>query len=64
MLFAENPKNMQPDEFFGIFVEFMETFKSAKAENEAARKKKDEDERRRKMEHEVCTNICEKGTAF
>nr|CAB3236063.1 disheveled-associated activator of morphogenesis 2 [Phallusia mammillata] len=51
-LFAEDPNKLQPDQFFGLFTSFMETFNNAKKENIAMKKKKDDEERRRKQEIE------------
>ena len=52
ILFGEDQKS-QPNEFFGLFVEFLETFKNAKKENEIMKKKKEEEEKRKRMEQEV-----------
>lgn len=45
---------MQPDEFFGIFDQFLQSFTEAQQENENMRKRKEEEERRAKMEAQVC----------
>lgn len=45
---------MQPDEFFGIFDQFLQSFAEAQQENENMRKRKEEEERRAKMEAQVC----------
>ena len=45
---------MQPDEFFGIFDQFLQSFVEAQQENENMRKRKEEEERRAKMEAQVC----------
>lgn len=44
---------MQPDEFFGIFDQFLQSFTEAQQENENIRKRKEEEERRAKMEAQV-----------
>lgn len=41
---------MQPDEFFGIFDTFLQSFAEAKQDLENMRKKKEEEERRARME--------------
>ncbi|XP_015272589.1 PREDICTED: disheveled-associated activator of morphogenesis 2-like [Gekko japonicus] len=41
---------MQPDEFFGIFDTFLQSFTEAKQDLENMRKKKEEEERRARME--------------
>lgn len=45
---------MQPDEFFGIFDQFLQSFSEAQQENENIRKRKEEEERRAKLEAQVC----------
>lgn len=52
--FGEDPVKMQPDEFFGIFDQFLQSFTEAQQENENMRKRKEEEERRAKMEAQVC----------
>lgn len=47
---------MQPDEFFGIFDQFLQSFTEAQQENENIRKRKEEEERRAKMEAQVNTS--------
>lgn len=44
---------MQPDEFFGIFDQFLQSFGEAQQENENMRRRKEEEERRAKMEAQV-----------
>lgn len=44
---------MQPDEFFGIFDQFLQSFSEAQQENENMRRRKEEEERRAKMEAQV-----------
>ncbi|MEQ2238118.1 Disheveled-associated activator of morphogenesis 1 [Ilyodon furcidens] len=48
--FGEDASKMQPDEFFGIFDQFLQSFTEAQQENENIRKRKEEEERRAKME--------------
>nr|XP_060610079.1 disheveled-associated activator of morphogenesis 2 isoform X2 [Anolis sagrei ordinatus] len=48
--FGENEGRMQPDEFFGIFDAFLQSFTEAKQDLENMRKKKEEEERRARME--------------
>lgn len=52
---------MQPDEFFGIFDQFLQSFTEAQQENENIRKRKEEEERRAKMEAQVCDIVDCKG---
>ncbi|XP_078503454.1 disheveled-associated activator of morphogenesis 2 isoform X1 [Lissotriton helveticus] len=49
-LFGEGEGKMQPDEFFGIFDTFLQSFAEAKLDLEAMRKRKEEEERRARME--------------
>lgn len=51
--FGEDASKMQPDEFFGIFDQFLQSFAEAQQENENLRKRKEEEERRAKMEAQV-----------
>ncbi|XP_030051635.1 disheveled-associated activator of morphogenesis 2 isoform X1 [Microcaecilia unicolor] len=48
--FGESEGRMQPDEFFGIFDTFLQSFVEAKQDLENMRKKKEEEERRARME--------------
>ncbi|XP_053315011.1 disheveled-associated activator of morphogenesis 2 isoform X2 [Spea bombifrons] len=48
--FGEPGGQMQPDEFFGIFDTFLQSFAEAKQDLENMRKKKEEEERRARME--------------
>ncbi|XP_044298437.1 disheveled-associated activator of morphogenesis 2 isoform X3 [Varanus komodoensis] len=48
--FGETEGRMQPDEFFGIFDTFLQSFTEAKQDLENMRKKKEEEERRSRME--------------
>ncbi|KAK1889508.1 Disheveled-associated activator of morphogenesis 1-A [Dissostichus eleginoides] len=51
--FGEDASKMQPDEFFGIFDQFLQSFAEAQQENENMRKRKEEEERRTKMEAQL-----------
>lgn len=51
--FGEDASKIQPDEFFGIFDQFLQSFSEARQENENMRKRKEEEERRAKMEAQV-----------
>ncbi|XP_039597852.1 disheveled-associated activator of morphogenesis 1 isoform X1 [Polypterus senegalus] len=51
--FGEDAMKMQPDEFFGIFDQFLQSFGDAKRENENMRRKKEEEERRARMEAQL-----------
>lgn len=51
--FGEEAGKMQPDEFFGIFDQFLQAVSEAKQENENMRKRKEEEERRARMEAQV-----------
>ncbi|XP_051878521.1 disheveled-associated activator of morphogenesis 1 isoform X1 [Pristis pectinata] len=51
--FGEETGKIQPDEFFGIFDQFLQAFAEAKQENENMRRKKEEEERRAKMEAQL-----------
>ncbi|XP_075451499.1 disheveled-associated activator of morphogenesis 2 isoform X4 [Ascaphus truei] len=48
--FGETEGKMQPDEFFGIFDTFLQSFTEAKQDLENMRKKKEEEDRRARME--------------
>ncbi|GCB70603.1 hypothetical protein scyTo_0008622 [Scyliorhinus torazame] len=48
--FSEAETKMQPDEFFGIFDAFLQSFTEAKQDLENMRRKKEEEERRARME--------------
>ncbi|KAG8123386.1 hypothetical protein E2320_018746, partial [Naja naja] len=50
--FGESEGRMQPDEFFGIFDTFLQSFTEAKQDLENMRKKKEEEERRAHGSHE------------
>jgi len=49
-MFGEEPRRMQPEEFFGIFDLFLIAFSEARADNERFRRQRDEEEKRQKME--------------
>lgn len=51
--FGEDTDKMQPDEFFGIFDQFLQAVTEAKQENENMRRRKEEEERRARMEAQV-----------
>ncbi|XP_069494990.1 disheveled-associated activator of morphogenesis 1 isoform X1 [Ambystoma mexicanum] len=51
--FGEDTGKMQPDEFYGIFDQFLQAFSEAKLENEKMKKRKEEDERRARMEAQL-----------
>ncbi|XP_059212188.1 disheveled-associated activator of morphogenesis 1-like isoform X2 [Centropristis striata] len=51
--FGEDAGKMQPDEFFGIFDQFLQSFAEAQQENENMRRRKEEEERRAKMEAQL-----------
>lgn len=52
-VFGEEPSSMQPDDFFGIFDQFLQAFAEAKQDNENMRKRKEEEERRAQREAQV-----------
>ncbi|XP_076129431.1 disheveled-associated activator of morphogenesis 1b isoform X1 [Alosa pseudoharengus] len=51
--FGEEDGKMQPDEFFGIFDQFLQAFGEARQENENMRRRKEEEERRSRMEAQM-----------
>uniref|UniRef100_A0A8B9G577 Dishevelled associated activator of morphogenesis 1 n=1 Tax=Amazona collaria TaxID=241587 RepID=A0A8B9G577_9PSIT len=51
--FGEDTDKMQPDEFFGIFDQFLQAVTEAKQENENMRRRKEEEERRALMEAQL-----------
>uniref|UniRef100_A0A452QRH1 Dishevelled associated activator of morphosis 1 n=1 Tax=Ursus americanus TaxID=9643 RepID=A0A452QRH1_URSAM len=51
--FGEEAGKIQPDEFFGIFDQFLQAVSEAKQENENMRRKKEEEERRARMEAQL-----------
>lgn len=48
--FGEEEGRMQPDEFFGIFDTFLQSFTEARQDLENMQRRKDEEERRARME--------------
>ncbi|XP_022918586.1 disheveled-associated activator of morphogenesis 1 isoform X2 [Onthophagus taurus] len=52
-LFGEDPAQIQPDEFFGIFDTFLSSLQEAKQDNENLKKKQEEEEKRAKQEAEL-----------
>lgn len=53
-LFGEDGSVIQPDEFFGIFDQFLTSFMEARHDNENFKRRQEEDEKRAKQEAEVC----------
>ncbi|XP_037596395.1 disheveled-associated activator of morphogenesis 1 [Cebus imitator] len=51
--FGEEAGKIQPDEFFGIFDQFLQAVSESKQENENMRKRKEEEERRARMEAQL-----------
>ncbi|XP_056623580.1 disheveled-associated activator of morphogenesis 1 [Triplophysa dalaica] len=51
--FGEDSTRMQPDEFFGIFDQFLQAFNEAKQDNENMQRRKEEEERRARMEAQL-----------
>uniref|UniRef100_A0A672PE58 Dishevelled associated activator of morphosis 1 n=1 Tax=Sinocyclocheilus grahami TaxID=75366 RepID=A0A672PE58_SINGR len=51
--FGEDATRMQPDEFFGIFDQFLHAFSEAKQDNENMQRRKEEEERRARMEAQL-----------
>ncbi|XDV42925.1 hypothetical protein PO909_011502 [Leuciscus waleckii] len=51
--FGEDVTRMQPDEFFGIFDQFLQAFSEAKQDNENMQRRKEEEERRARMEAQL-----------
>lgn len=52
-MFGEDGSVVQPDEFFGIFDNFLTSFMEAKHDNENFKKRQEEEEKRAKQEAEV-----------
>ncbi len=52
-LFGEDVSKLQPDEFFGLFDNFLTAFSEAKQDNENMARRKEEEERRALMEVKV-----------
>jgi len=55
--FSEDPSKLQPETFFGIFSDFLQTFENARRENIANRKRKQDEERRRQIEIQRETDL-------
>ena len=55
-MFGEDGSVIQPDEFFGIFDQFLVCFMEARQDNENFRRRQEEEEKRIKQEAEV--RIC------
>ncbi|XP_036450005.1 disheveled-associated activator of morphogenesis 1 [Colossoma macropomum] len=51
--FGEDSNKMQPDDFFGIFDQFLQAFTEARQDNENTQRKKEEEERRARMEAQL-----------
>ncbi|ROJ78768.1 Disheveled-associated activator of morphogenesis 1 [Anabarilius grahami] len=51
--FGEDATRMQPEEFFGIFDQFLQAFNEAKQDNENMQRRKEEEERRARMEAQL-----------
>ena len=51
--FGEDSQKMQPDEFFGMFDQFVASFNDARVENQKFRKQKEEEEKRARLEIQV-----------
>uniref|UniRef100_A0A8D0A9N0 Dishevelled associated activator of morphogenesis 1 n=1 Tax=Sander lucioperca TaxID=283035 RepID=A0A8D0A9N0_SANLU len=51
--FGEDPSNLQPDTFFGIFDTFLTAFSEAEQDNENMARRKEEEERRALMEAQL-----------
>lgn len=60
-MFGEDSAGIQPDEFFGIFENFMQAFTEARQDVENMRKKVEEDERRARQEQEVSFLLIKKA---
>ncbi|XP_076848536.1 disheveled-associated activator of morphogenesis 1-like [Brachyhypopomus gauderio] len=51
--FGEEPSTAQPDDFFGIFDQFLQAVVEAKQDNENLRRRKEEEERRARLEAQM-----------
>lgn len=56
-LFGEDGSVIQPEEFFGIFDNFLVAFTEARQDNDNFRKRAEEEEKRLKQEAEVRINF-------
>ncbi|XP_067938496.1 disheveled-associated activator of morphogenesis 2-like [Watersipora subatra] len=52
-LFGEDPKKMTPDEFFGIFDQFLQSFNESAGQNRRRQKKKEEELKRMRIESQM-----------
>ena len=52
-MFGEEPKKIQPDEFFGIFDQFLGALGEARLDNERLRRHREEEERRQRAETQL-----------
>ncbi|XP_023932602.1 disheveled-associated activator of morphogenesis 2-like [Lingula anatina] len=52
-LFGDDPKNSQPEEFFGTVDAFLTSFAEARQENEKFRRQREEEERRAKIDAQM-----------
>lgn len=52
-LFGEDPTNAQPDEFFGVFDSFLNSFVEARQDNENMKRRHEEEEKRAKQEEQL-----------
>jgi len=53
LLFAEDPKKINPDEFFGVFDNFLQSLNEVAGQNRRRQKKKEEEAKRVKIESQV-----------
>ena len=60
--FGEEQGRMQPDEFFGIFDTFLQSFNEARQDLENMQRRKEEEERRARMEAMVRQTSDRKST--
>lgn len=51
--FCEDPKQVQPEEFFGSFDSFLTAMTDTRHENEKFKKQKEEEEKRKHLEEQV-----------
>lgn len=52
-LFGEDTQKSTPEEFFGVFSEFLQSYADAKVDIENFRKQREQEEKRAKIEAEV-----------
>ncbi|KAF6023699.1 DAAM [Bugula neritina] len=53
LLFAEDPKKINPDEFFGVFDNFLQSLNEVAGQNRRRQKKKEEEAKRVKIESQM-----------